>query len=308
MTIHADPSASARPRPRTQPAAGAFTLVELLVSIAVIALLTALLLPTLGGAREAGRSALCASNLRQLVIALDAYANDHRDRYCPGASDQAVNLHRWHGTRQSPGAAFMPEGGALTPYLAGDGSDTGASVAVRACPTFVPVQLALAGAGPAGGFERSAGGYGYNNAFAGKDRSAAGRGPDGRTLWMVVTDRVGAARSRFANPSGAVAFADSALCDGNTVTPGGVSEYSFVEPRFWPDVPEPVRPDPSIHFRHHRAGNEPAGDANVAWLDGHVARRARTFTATSGFYPGDPAAAGIGWFGDRDDNSAFDYE
>ncbi len=58
----------------------AFTLVELLVVMAVIALLVGLLLPALGASREAGRSAACLSNLRQCGIALAAYAADEAGR------------------------------------------------------------------------------------------------------------------------------------------------------------------------------------------------------------------------------------
>jgi type II secretory pathway pseudopilin PulG len=55
----------------------------LLVVIAVIAILAALLLPALTRAKEAGRRTACASNLRQLAIALDLYAVDHDGKYPP---------------------------------------------------------------------------------------------------------------------------------------------------------------------------------------------------------------------------------
>ena len=56
---------------------GAFTLVELLVVIAVLAVLMALMLPTLASAREKGWRATCLSNLRQMGIATQAYASDN---------------------------------------------------------------------------------------------------------------------------------------------------------------------------------------------------------------------------------------
>jgi len=57
--------------------AGAFTLVELLVVIGIIALLIAILLPTLGKAREAANRTVCVSNIRQLGIGMLAYCQNN---------------------------------------------------------------------------------------------------------------------------------------------------------------------------------------------------------------------------------------
>lgn len=62
------------------PARAGFTLIELLVVLAVLGILMAMLLPALASAKEAGRRAACVSNLRQIGIAVHAYASDANDR------------------------------------------------------------------------------------------------------------------------------------------------------------------------------------------------------------------------------------
>jgi prepilin-type N-terminal cleavage/methylation domain-containing protein len=56
-----------------------FTLIELLVVIAIMAILAALLLPVVRGAKDRARQTMCSNHLRQIALGLRTYADDHRD-------------------------------------------------------------------------------------------------------------------------------------------------------------------------------------------------------------------------------------
>ena len=69
-----------------------FTLIELLVVVSIIALLVAILLPSLSRAREQARSLVCCTNLSQLGLAAMLYAADNDDRF-PPCINSAANVY-----------------------------------------------------------------------------------------------------------------------------------------------------------------------------------------------------------------------
>ena len=77
----------------------AFTLIELLLVIAIIAVLAALLLPALSSAREKARRAACMNNLHQAALAMEGYTGDYGGYYPGGHSWQGSLTYHIAGSR-----------------------------------------------------------------------------------------------------------------------------------------------------------------------------------------------------------------
>jgi len=73
-------------------------LIELLVVIAIIAILAALLLPALAGAKEKARRVVCKNKLHQFSLAVHMYANDNKDALPSGIRDNGEDDTGWIST------------------------------------------------------------------------------------------------------------------------------------------------------------------------------------------------------------------
>jgi prepilin-type N-terminal cleavage/methylation domain-containing protein len=246
----------------------AFTLLELLVVMAIIVLVAALAFPTFRQAKMHAQATQSASNLRQLVAANIAYAADHE---CYSPADDMWNNRRWCGARTGASATFDPTQGFLSPYF-------GRSKQITPDPLFTNM---IHGSES---FENGAGGYGYNEVYIG-----------GTPAWSYNGDgtRQSARPSMVQRPSLTVMFATTAYA-----LPDGVMEYPFCEPPFWDfgDGPSGYRPSPSVHFRFN-------GLAIVGWCDGHTSME-KKIARDNGDDPngGNADAQNLGWFGPDEEN------
>lgn len=209
---------------------GAFTLVELLVSLAIIALLAGLLLPSLARARSASHSARCVSNLHQMGIAAQMYWDDHAGR---AFSERTVRTNGgwryWFGWLEDGGEGerrFDPSAGALWTYLPSRGVET--------CPALNRCSARFKSKARGAAF-----GYAYNLQV----------GPRGRPGILI---------SQAADPARLAMFSDGGQV--NDFLAPASAERPMLEEFYYFDT---NAVSATIHFRH-------AGRAETTFADGHV--------------------------------------
>ena len=144
---------AARPAP-------AFTLVELLVVVAIIALLASLLAPALSRGLAEGRRVQCLSNLRQLAVAAHAYADNHDGSFPMAWLPGRMDGKQWSWDFAQAGSG---QGAVVSPGLLWEGNT---AIRIHQCPSFR-------------GSSMTAGdpytGYNYNTSYVGGEgkRSSA---------------------------------------------------------------------------------------------------------------------------------------
>jgi len=95
----------------------AFTLVELLVVIGIIALLISILLPSLSRAREQAKRVQCASNMRQIGLAVLGYNNENKGWFPRASADAGNGFSNDDWIFWDPGRAPIRDQGALVKFL-----------------------------------------------------------------------------------------------------------------------------------------------------------------------------------------------
>lgn len=216
------------PIPR-EPGRRAFSLMELLVVIAVLGILAGLLLPALAQGKANARRAQCTENLRQSGIATQLYWNDNDDmtfRYFLGTTNGGrVYWFGWLKPGSEGDREFDPAPGALNEYLRG--------VTVLICPSL-DYQATLHKLKA----RDAACNYGYN-----------------RYLGMASLPI-----SRVSNPAGTVLFADASQV--NDFQAPASPDHPLLEEFYYVDAEEGAG-YPNAHFRHNRRAQAAFVDGHV---------------------------------------------
>jgi prepilin-type N-terminal cleavage/methylation domain-containing protein/prepilin-type processing-associated H-X9-DG protein len=268
----------------------AFTLVEMLVVIAIIVVLAGLVLTGIAAARESARSVQCLSNLRQLGLAVIQYRDQngaypqYRAEYPPITNKYGVYRPRWQwvvadfmgGWAQNPDACLAAE--SADPTCDGVPLDN----PVLICPSLTGGTSSLLNSNDY--LSIRSGSYGYNFGYLGNNRTMVDGDNTTPTLYYPVAN--------VKEPSRTIVFGDSR---GGMIGHGGHSmtldpphmviraDGLTVNSPYWLQAPfngraltgvNPYGPDegtPDIQVPFSPAEARHKGRANVVFLDGHTA-------------------------------------
>ncbi len=211
-----------------QPLSRGFTLVEVLIVLAVIVIITAILFPIFARVRENGRRATCVSNLKQIGLAWQMYADDSDGKAMPYSHSVGGTSQFWTGFTTSDENSGVARGtGLLHPWLKTD--------KILLCPSWAE------DSSTSNFTQADVQGYGYNNSVF---RPQNDKNPNRVTLISAID-----------KPAEMVVFADVVSISGvNFGTPGLVSYLA---------ISAPSRGLPTFHGRHNGMGNVLWADGHV---------------------------------------------
>jgi len=242
----------------------AFTLVELLVVMAIIAILAAIALPVLARAQDSAKRGACVSNTRQLGVAFKLWLGDNNDRFPIAVTErESTDTTRFGTIPQTPaGVAPFSIRGQLKPYIASTNlintsanSDPGANT--FRCRSSLPWPAP----GPGQWFTTD---YGFN-------LSEANYTPGfGESDWYQANPSYGFNESytdnSIRNPANFIILADAGRGD-NTPSRGGLYPMQIIAPGSTTQA--------QMLERH-------SNRANVGYADGHTEETTFTNSWTAG--------------------------
>ena len=245
-----------------------FTLVELLVVIAVIAILAGLLLPALSSAKYHGKNTVCKSNLRQIITAINGYVAD--EQYFPAFAANTGNGHGdWWKSINLPLTYVKLE------WLDDPPTSFDRVGGVFRCP-LNPGAVVTAEFGP--GSPKPAGttadvlyptwlSYGYNAWGGGYSWDKLGLGGYAKPFGPQHPTQERTPEAIVRSPSDLYAVGDNFLRSKNPVMDGAQSQNGMIAPSWilgGASGATPMLPKKQPGFKRHR------GLANRACADGHV--------------------------------------
>ncbi|MDP7069781.1 MAG: type II secretion system protein [Phycisphaerales bacterium] len=227
----------------------AFTMLEMMTVLVVIAVLAGLLFPALQLTSTASTRTHCRANLRQLARAATQYAIGHGGRLPPGllygtdADALSGDVRSWDWWRRPDGTVQAGPLWALT--------DRGSEVAVLRCPTAPETPASWEGDPVTG--------YNYNVAFVAAEARPPTAGDAGLGAWELVVGKPNLEGLKELTLAQCRTAGTAALF-GTGGRRGGVNKF----------MRSPVNAGSGYDTAYAGGQSFPGGGSNVGWIDGHV--------------------------------------